>query len=91
MGSKMHLGTNTVNKEQRQTLTSLATLLPSTLLLHMVLAVIVPKGKNSSTFKLHLNKLGQGLEAKVLAEVTLVTTMGWPHRPRGGSPGGNLR
>lgn len=47
--------------------TSFATLLPSTLLLFMVLAVIVPKGKNSFAFKLHLNKLGQGLEAKVLA------------------------
>lgn len=30
---------------------------------------LCPKGKNSSTFKLHLNKLG--LEAKVLAEGTL--------------------
>lgn len=32
---------------------------------------LCPKGKNSSTFKLHLNKLGQGLEAKVLVEGTL--------------------
>lgn len=68
--------------DKEQTLTSLAALLLSTLLLHVVLAVIVPKGKNHSTFKLHPYKLAQGLEAKVLALETLVATMGWPFRPR---------
>lgn len=58
------------------TLTSLVTLLPGTLILHVVLTVIVPKSKNSSTSQLHLNKLGQGLEAKDLTEGTLVATMG---------------
>lgn len=36
-------GSKCTDKEQRQTLTSLATLLASTLLLHVVLAIIVPK------------------------------------------------
>lgn len=56
-----------LGQKTKTALTACTALLPSTLLLPVVLAVIVPKGKNSSTFKLHLPKLGQGLEAKVLA------------------------
>lgn len=77
------LGAKAADADRRHTLTAPATLLPSTRLLHGVLAVIVPTGKNSSTFKPHHNKLGQGLEAKVLAEEAVAATMGWPLRPRG--------
>lgn len=48
---------------------------------------LCPKGKNSSTFKLHLNKLGQGLEAKVLAEGTLYQQWNGPLDQGEVSPG----
>lgn len=63
--------------------------LPCTCLLRVVLTVIVSKGKNSSTFKLHLHKLGQGLEAKVLAEGSLLATMRWPLGIWGGQSQGD--
>jgi hypothetical protein len=61
--------------------------LPCTYPLCVLLAVIVPKGKNSSTFKLHLNKLGQGLEVKALAKESLLATMEWPLTMRRLVPG----
>lgn len=77
-----------MGREQKPTLTSLATLLPGTLSLHVVLPAIVPRSKNSSASKLHLNKLGQGSRAKVLAEGSWAATMGPPFRPRRASSWG---
>lgn len=78
------MGNKAGDKSRGEHLHPSQSVLPCTHPLHVVLAVIVPKGKNSSTFKRHLHKLGQGLKAKVLAEGSLFATMERHLGARGG-------